>query len=115
MAGKRPNNNPFNDIQSFSSNGMGQIIGLKNKARASGHQVVMPALQKKFAAGEMDEDAQMQEADFIDDMDSMSKGSIGSNVDLNEINDANDNIRRHSIDKKHQTTKINLSNYKHLA
>lgn len=50
----------------------------------------------------------MQEADFIDDMDSMSKGSIGSNVDLNEINDANDNIRRHSIDKKHQTTKINL-------
>lgn len=80
---------------------MGQIIGLKNKARASGHQVVMPALQnKKFAAGEMDEDAQMQEADFIDDMDSMSKGSIGSKVDLNEINDASDNIRRHSIDKK---------------
>ena len=45
----------------------------------------------------------MQEADFIDDMDSMSKGSIGSNVDLNEINDAEHNIRRHSIDKKHQT------------
>ena len=24
----RPNNNPFNDVQSFSSNGMGQIVGL---------------------------------------------------------------------------------------
>ena len=97
---------------------MGQIIGLKNKVRVSGHQVVMPALQnKKFAAGEMDEDAHMQEADFIDDMDSMSKGSIGSNkgADLNEINDANDNIRRHSIDKKTTAPKINLMNYKHLA
>ena len=63
----------------------------------------------------MDEDAQHQEADFIDDMDSMSKGSIGSNLDLNEINDANDNVRRHSIDKKHSTHKVSLINYKHLA
>jgi hypothetical protein len=68
----------------------------------------MPALQRKFAAGEMDEHA--QEAEFIDDMDSMSKGSIGSKVDFNEINDASDNIRKHSIDKK--ATKITLMNYK---
>lgn len=73
---------------------MGQIIGLKNKVRASGHQVVMPALQNKFAADDH------QEADFIDDMDSMSKGSIGSKVDLNEINDASDNMRRHSLNKR---------------
>lgn len=92
---------------------MGQIIGLKNKARASGHQVVMPALQRKFAAGEMDEQAHLQEADFIDDMDSMSKGSIGSKVDFNEINDACDNIRNHSIEKKQAITKISLMNYKH--
>ena len=31
----RPNNNPFNDIQSFSSNGAGQIIGLHNHAKDS--------------------------------------------------------------------------------
>lgn len=72
----------------------------------------MPALQRKFAAGELDEHALHQEADFIDDMDSMSKGSIGSKVDFNEINDASDNIRRHSIDKKQAITKINLMNYK---
>jgi hypothetical protein len=73
----------------------------------------MPALQQKFAVGEMDEDPHIQEADFIDDMDSMSKGSIGSKVDMKEINDASENMRRHSIDKKQ--TKINLMNYKQLA
>jgi hypothetical protein len=72
----------------------------------------MPALQRKFAAGEMDEHALHQEAEFIDDMDSMSKGSIGSKVDFNEINDASDNIRKHSI-KKNQA--INLMNYKTQA
>ena len=27
---QRPNNNPFNDIASYSSNGLGQILGLIN-------------------------------------------------------------------------------------
>jgi hypothetical protein len=28
---KRPNNNPFNDMASFSSNGLGQILGFINQ------------------------------------------------------------------------------------
>ena len=60
----------------------------------------------------MDEHAVHQEAEYIDDMDSMSKGSIGSKVDFNEINDASDHIRRHSIDKKSVITKMNLLNSK---
>jgi hypothetical protein len=63
----------------------------------------------------MGEHAQNQEAEFIDDMDSMSKGSIGSKVDSNEINDASENIRRYSKDKKQVITKINLMNYKSQA
>ena len=54
----------------------------------------------------MDEHAQHQEADFIDDdMDSLSKGSIGSNFNPD---------MRENTNKKY-VSKISLMNYKTLA
>jgi hypothetical protein len=48
-------------------------------------------------------------------MESMSKGSIGSKVDSNEINDASEKIIRHLKDNKQAITNINLLNNKNLA